>query len=221
MKKFNQCMIDSISFVVRADDTPFMPYIKATDNNNPYEKSMIVNTKVPIKIVFKKFWKSYEFLLQDMTLLRKNNYTNAQVIQYLCNFIMVFFNLQITIAAFQLNLIDLCRVVRNDDEMMKKLLDDKIRCRRSRLDNKGEKVERFTLDTIDEGTVYFNFMKDRSFTLAVFHPFEKENKNRYFNKDVTKLEFRLKGKAIEKKYAFAKGMNSSELLEGSRRIAIT
>jgi len=210
-KKFDQCLIDSIAVTVRGVDAPFIPFIAhdKIHGRDTYVKSVIDNSgKVPIRIDYHKVYKNFTFTLQDTNLLRRSGFNDLQVIQFLTNQVTEFYNYQVCLSEIKLTSIDLCRVVPNDDDLTKLMLDGKLKCKNIRSHSRESlPLEKVSMADIDSGTIYYNFTAKDNFRMAVYHPNEKDNGNRYFNKDVTKVELRLGRDGISRNYAFGRDVD--------------
>ncbi|MFA6505140.1 MAG: AAA family ATPase [Treponemataceae bacterium] len=216
-KKFDQCVIDSFAVTVRGMDAPFIPFIAhdKIHGRDTYVKSVIDNSgQVPIRIDYHKVYKNFTFILQDVNLLRRSGFNDLQVFQFLTNQVTEFYNYQVSLSDIKLTSIDLCRVVPNDDDLIELMLDGKIKCKNIRSHSRESlPLETVTMADIDSGTIYYNFTAKDNFRMAVYHPNDKDNGNRYFNKDVTKLELRLGLKAVGRKFAFGEELSVKALID--------
>lgn len=204
---FDACMIDSITLAVRGDDIPFSRYIKLQEGteDNPFAKSQIITTPdgIEIKITYNAGTKAYYFELKDVNLLRSNWYADAEVVSFLTNFVLMYFNFQIVPSQIHLHSIDLCKLVEEDHELIGLLKREGLKFH-SRLDHEGKVITKFSMDEIQQRSVYYNFntKNNKALTLDVYRPINKENAGRLLDPKAIKLELRYLRSAVESKYAF-------------------
>jgi len=203
--KFERCMIDSLSLIVRDQYTPFIPYLERQPGieRNAHQKSFITQTDIPIRVTYHKGRRSFIFTMNNINRLRASDYTDSQVIKYLANFVLGYFSYQLPLEAISLYDIDLCRIVEEGDPLLGKLLSGEFRYR-SILDQDANPLPGFRMADIQRGTVYLNCSSPstRSYTLVVYRPINKDNDYRYVDPKAIKVELRLRGKSIQASYAF-------------------
>jgi hypothetical protein len=214
--KFERCMIDSVTLIVRDQDTPFIPYLERQPglDNNSYQKSFITQTDIPIKVTYHKGQHSFIFTMNNVNRLRASDYTDAQVVKYFTNYILDFFDHRVSLDAIALQGIDLCRIVEEGDQLVELVQTGAIQCREQR-DHNGQLLDSFRLSDIKEGTVYLNCssVSTSAFTIAVYRPINKTNEFRYVDPKAIKIELRLRGRSIPSMYAFGMVPSVDDLLQ--------
>lgn len=204
-RKFDKCMIDSLSLIIRDQDTPFIPFLERQPGieRNAHQKSYITQADIPIKVTYHKGRRSFIFTMNNVNRLRASDYTDSQVIKYLANFILEYFNYQIPLEAISLYDIDLCRIIEEGSPLLLKLLSGEFRCR-SVLNQNADQLPGLRMADIQRGTVYLNCSSasTRSYTLVVYRPINKDNEYRYVDPRAIKVELRLRSKSILASYAF-------------------
>jgi len=222
LKKFIICSIDSISLKVLSNRVPFKKYVKnQVGLGRKFENSYIDNNGgIPIKVNYSNSHGVYSFDLQDVNMLRSNGYTNRQVIIYLTDYILKYFNYQISREDIILHSLDICRIVSFHDQLYQHIRGNGITCK-----NKPVKVyandtgtivwnviDSFNDCDLDKASIYYNFhnKRNKSLTLVVYKPIDKNNEitsthnknNRFHNKDAVKVEIRYKYLSLDKGYSF-------------------
>lgn len=214
--KFQNCMVDSVSLVVQGKDVPFFPYIQHNNllGSGKFVKSTIMEKEgIKIRIDYHKTSRNYKFVLKDVNDLRRNNYSDIQVIQFLMNCIFETFDYRISLKDINLYDLDICKLVAKDDALIESILAGELKCDKIMGHEKeASPIRLLTREHIENGTIYLNWSKLKSLTMAVYFPYKKENKNRFFNKDVYKVEIRAKKKAIERNYCFGPDVDMESIL---------
>jgi hypothetical protein len=219
-KKFDKCSIDSISLKIKSENVPYNMYIQHQSGltKNIYQKSYIDNTSVPIKISYSNSQRSYFFEMSDVNLLRSSGYNNKQVIIFISDYILKFFNYQIGRENINLHSIDICRIVTSTDPLYLLFKEGNMKIKntpgKASIDSNGFEIlkEIITDDDIKKGTVYYNYCNKRTkdFTIAIYRPVDKNGvsldilgkNNRYNNKNAIKIELRYRNSGLYKRYAF-------------------
>lgn len=224
-KKFNDCGIDSIILKVSSEFVPFTKYVyrqvKGTDNTGSSirqskfmsEHIEITKDNIQINVSVHHRTGSYFFEITDVNILRMSNYCDDDVIRYLLNFIFLYFDYRLPVENIAIHSIHICRAVKIDNNFMKNFCSGKYDTYKS-LWNEKKSISYFGKDSIMRHSVYFNYTSSNSkaLTLAVYRPFDKENKNRYEDPDIVKFEFRLKGKSLKAHYALGRQIDALSLI---------
>lgn len=221
-KKFDHCMIDSLSLTVRGPKVPYFRYVEHDKQfgRDTYEKSIILHEDLECKLRYNKPNKNYTFVFKDLNLLRKNNYSDIQVLQYCSNTIFEYFNNQVKVEDIEITSLDICLLFSMDDEILKKTLTGGFKCKDIRFsDSPGSSktILNPSYDYLKKGTVYLNFRRDKSLTLAIYKPSLKTNDNQYHRDDLVKLEFRIRNEIIENKYIFGDTLDVKTLIDRLRK----
>ena len=103
------------------------------------------------------------------------------------NFVVRYFNCQLSVEQVLIHGIDICQVVDKDSELMRDFISG-------------------MYDTCKSSFIAGN-------ELVIYRPFDKKNANQYADEKAIKFEFRLKGETIKTRYAFGKNVNALSLIQ--------
>lgn len=214
LSKVQRNLIDSMVVKIKEENCPFSPYIeKSGTKQKPFTSSRRMKVEGSIEYSVEKHHRSgtYLFNFLDLNLLKKNGFTDEQIIQYCVNLVFEFFDCRVEMKDILIHRLDLCKVlVFPDEEELKNFYketliplvvgakhysikdhDSNSYSEESNFDSRGFSPTR--------GSLYINHhkKKENSLTTVVYNPGFKDNKNRIHIKNLVKIELRGRGKVLE------------------------
>jgi len=198
INRLNISNIDSIKFRVMGKNVPYFAYFKSNqvkDRNNSihrFKRNRIVEFRgLTVRISFHYAHKTYYFEFYDLNLLKKNGYTDLEIILFCRNFIRQFFDYRISDDRIDLFRIDLCKLYTMKEFENKCIAfgEDELKVI-SIVDESGIIVSDIACSVKAGHSVYINFHKKRLHSIAIYLPVKKMNSNRIPNRDIFKIEHR-------------------------------
>lgn len=185
--------------------------------SSKYNVKRVDNGITKVGLTYNKCHKTYYFEFMDLNLLKKNYYTDLDIEKYTSNYCHDFFNGKVISKDMKIHRIDLCRIVDKEDYLMSVLINNQIKCKNPLLDEYQNEYDCFDISLLEEHTLYYNFcdLGPSKLTLRIYKPCNKDNDNKYNNKNLYKLEFQIHRRAITKKYAFGKPLYMNELINST------
>ncbi|MFZ7131333.1 MAG: ATP-binding domain-containing protein [Eubacteriales bacterium] len=215
MQKFRDNIIDSISVKVTFKDAPFLPYVQNSfiagrDRKNYGWQKIQVNNFEGVGYVIKNHHvhKSYSFEFFDLNILKKNNFTDKQVVQLISNIILEFFNYRLNLNQLKITRLDLYKLFKFNNELSRNtFLDEFATSISMSMNNSIKDHNNYTLEhrksilnTLQDSTVYINHSKTKDITTVCYDPRNKVNQNKILSDNLFKIEQRLRGNALQRKY---------------------
>ncbi len=228
----NMSMIDSVVIKVSMKDAPFAKYVKNgfvpkkymdqfkwqnmySDDSNP----------VNVRVTQHHAHGTYKFEFFDLNMLHKNGYTDSDILMYLSNYVMEFFDYRVREKDMKIHRIDLCKYFRFDNaedhrEFNEFLCEYILYSKAVTVLDSDFKTNRIVYNIFEDkkpdlykGTVYANHNKKKQdgITTSIYMPSKKDNHNKIFFENVTKIEIRLLGSSIGRRYALKKSDNIAGL----------
>jgi superfamily I DNA/RNA helicase len=216
IQKYQDNIIDSITVKVDFKDAPFLPYIQnnfipGINRKNYGWQNIQHRCCEGIHYVVKNHhvYKSYSFEFFDLNVLKKNNFSDKQVVQFISNTVLDFFDHRISLSQLQISRLDLSKIFKfNDAQSRLTFLDELASCISIAKYNSIKDHSNYTLehsksilDSLQDSTVYINHSKIRNITTACYDPRNKDNQNKLLSDNLYKIEIRLRGNSLQMKYS--------------------
>jgi len=218
INKMKGTCLDSLGFKVKAERCPFLPYIKKEKTKQKKwasSKRVINKDGFEYSIDFHHSHQIYYFHFWDLDILKRNNFSDSQKVDYCINIVINFFDERVNLEDIILYRLDLFNLLQLIDEesyyRISKLLFDK--CINSKhksiltQDKKSYKTNNdFNIIRFSKGseTIYINHHKNEyeNLTTAIYNPKYKENENKIQIDNLIKFEMRGKGKFLSRGIGF-------------------
>lgn len=225
---FDNTMIDSLSWVIRYPELPFIPSFnhdthlpKKHDKDKKSEayKAILVNDVNGIVFEVKYTYRhgNLEFILRDINKLRGNGYDDSMITKYCLNFIHGYLDNRVTNDQISLFSLDLNILFAKDHPCITDAFDGRYRTDNVHV-NKSSLPEEYlpSLESVTKHhkTVYFNQQTSnhQDLTLVVYDPEFKDSNQLEDGCGLLKLEVRMKDNCLRKNYVFGNVLNAEDFL---------
>jgi len=218
-KKLRENYLDSLVLKIKADRCPFLTHInkEGTKQKKWSSSQRVVNKDgFEYSIDFHHSQRIYFFNFLDLNLLKRNNFSDTEIIEYCANEIIEFFDRRVNLDGIEVHRLDLYYLLKLEDKdnykriyeevLFDKVLDSKHRSilnqNRDSFNNKDDfKIKRFS---IKRDTIYNNHHKKKqeSLTTVIYNPRYKENGNKIHIDNLIKFEMKGKGNFLKRKIGF-------------------
>lgn len=218
LNKIQGTYLDSLDLKVKAEKAPFLPYIKkeGTKQGDWTSTQRFKNEDgLEYSIKFHHSHKIYYFEFLDLDILKRNNFSDIQKIEYCTNVVIDFFDRRIRIEDIILYRLDLFNLYQLEDEESYFRMSEKLFCKcleskhRSILtqEKKSYKtIADFNIKRFSKGkeSIYLNHHKTKynNLTTAIYNPKYKENENKIPFDNLIKFEMRGKGDFLSRNIGF-------------------
>lgn len=205
--------IDSVVLKIKDENCPFAPYIKKEGTKQKRfssSKRIVTEDGVAYSVDLNHRWKSFYFNFKDLNVLKKNSFSDKQIVQYCINEVYGFFDHRVRLEDLYHHSLDLCKfLLFPDSEELERVYRDVLlplilgSKHHSLKDQRGNG---YTSESDFDGkgfsflrdTLYINHHQDRGngLTTVVYHPGYKENENRIHIPNLLKIEMRARGRVL-------------------------
>ena len=223
LNKLKGTCLDSLILKVKAKKAPFLPYIKK-EGTEQKKRSSTLRIKnedgLEYSIELHHSHQIYYFKFLDLDILKRNNFSDIQKVEYCTNVVIDFFDRRIKLEDIILYRLDLFHLYQLEDEESYNKMSEKLfnKCLNSkhksilnqevlRQDRKSYKTtDDFNIKRFSKGkeSIYVNHHKNEyeNLTTAIYNPKYKENENRIPFDNLIKFEMRGKGKFLSRGIGF-------------------
>ncbi len=219
-KKLQNNTIDSICLKVNLIDAPYMKYVNKsqTAQDNYMSKQVIEHDGLRFDIRFHHKHKNYYFSFLDIHLLKKSSFSDTQILLFLRNYVIEYFDHRISPDSIKVHRLDLNEYffLKSEEEKTEFLSRGMTKYQTSSAKSLREKygkinylTDRAAIYDFKKSVYYANFMKRKqdSITSGLYSQDIKLDKHTTYDKSnivhiphVCKRELRLKGTSISRKY---------------------
>jgi len=231
LKKLQKSTIDSIVIKVSENDAPFLPYVTGGQalersfglKKRRGEKHLADGMKWSIRYQGRDEHKSYYFYFLDLNMLKRNGFSDANILLYCTNQVKSYFDFRVKVETMSVQRIDLNKFIEVDAETNIPTIVPKEKPKSmyfvGEIGKEYLDVDQVTSCEIPEDrTLYFNYSKSKydGVTVAAYNPERKKNGNRIAIPGIRKIEVRLRGNTLKRRYALGDLVGIDKLLSLSR-----